>query len=175
MQTLHSLVEYASCSGWKQPDSGSVIISQNKPQKLVTKSYRISSQDVITRNCPIQSLPLNHFSHLTSSSSRSTTSFIPELFYKVRSARSNNNWKQSRHISCSRQSYFQSITVTWPCANLSPVPPPHPRHVSPVECWVMSDGKGHPGIRLQAMLGRKERCVMWLCVRELVYIYILGI
>lgn len=31
------------------------------------------------------------------------------------------------------------------------------------ECWVMRDGKGHPGIRLRAMLGRKERCVMWGC------------
>lgn len=31
------------------------------------------------------------------------------------------------------------------------------------ECWVMSDGKGHPGIRLRAMLGRKEICIMWGC------------
>lgn len=117
----------------------------------------------------IQVLSLNHFSHLPSSSSNSTPSFIPKLplkhFYKVRSARSNNNWKQSCCISCSHQSYFDQ--------SLSPGPTPTshaslsaaPSACSPQECWVMRDGKGHPGIRLRAMLGRKERCVMWGCVR----------
>lgn len=38
-----------------------------------------------------------------------------------------------------------------------------PSACSPQECWVMRDGKGHPGIRLRAMLGRKERCV-WACL-----------
>lgn len=47
-----------------------------------------------------------------------------------------------------------------------------PSACSPQECWVMSDGKGHPGIWLRAMLGRKERCVVRVC--ELVYIYICG-
>lgn len=55
--------------------------------------------------------PLNHFSHFTSFSPRSMPSFIPKLFYKVRSAGPNNNRKQSRHISCSHQSYFdQSLS-----------------------------------------------------------------
>lgn len=67
---------------------------------------------------------LSLFSHLASAAASSAApSFIPTLplkhVYKVRSGRSNNNWKQSRCVSCSHQSSSDQ--------SLSPGPEPPSR------------------------------------------------
>lgn len=110
--------------------------------------------------------PRSNFSHLplsTSSTARPHSYQRLKHFYKVRSARQKNNWKQSWCISCSHQSYWINhchLAPRQPRTSLSAAP----SACGPQECWVMRDGKGHPGIRLPALLGRKERSVMWGCV-----------
>lgn len=131
----------------------------------------------IPHQCPVHPFkfytaqPL--FSHLPLSTSNTASSFIPKLllkhFYKVWSARSKNNWKQSWCISCSHPSYSDQ--------SLSPGPAPtsHQSLCRALGMWPsgMLGNEGWQGASrhpITSLVGKKGK----IC-RALVYIYSWGI
>lgn len=112
--------------------------------------------------CPVQS----HFSHSTSSSS---TLLHLKLYYTVRSAGSNSESRAGASAGTINHTLINHchLALRQPHTSLSTTP----SACSPLECWVMRGGEGHPGIRLQAMLGRKERRVMRMSVGKFTFTF----